>query len=93
MKKKSKLIKMGKIVKELTYLECIDLALHNFLIIDGINMYRKSKHCYLADALSACEDNEIIVKNKSMHYILSKTKPYENRKQNNLLGPCEKLRY
>lgn len=84
---------MPKTVRDLTLAEAINLALCGFIEINGEKLYKKTKHCYLADALNACGENEIIVKNTSMHYVLSKTIIYENRKQNHLFGPCEKLRY
>jgi len=69
-------------IHELTMKESIDMALHGFIMIDDEPWYKIAKKCYLGEAMIACGNNDMIAKNRSMHFILSKTQKHEPKKRN-----------
>ncbi len=56
---------------EMTMQQCIDLAALGYITVDGVILYKQSKHQYLSDALNACRSIDKIYGNKHMYFILS----------------------
>ena len=71
---------MSRAINTISTKQCVDLFVHGYIIVDGVKLYRISKHTFLQDAMKEKQEGDQLWQNHLKTFILSPTpRIYEDR--------------